>query len=327
MSFPGQLTDAGPGELFWQGADAPPDGGLAPEPEGPEALNNRGATRFAHGDAAGALADFDLALRLRPQYPEALNNRGIVRHRLGDAAGALVDFDRAVELHPRYAEALSNRAVTRTAVGDPAGALADFDRAVGIRPDFAEALHGRAAALRAWGDLDGAMADYGRVLGLVPADQAAPVYHRRAAIRVAQRRFADAVAECTAALALDPSAAMAYLSRGHARYHLRDLGGLADYRAAFQIDPVAAAADVVRLVVEDLADVDAVLKNCRQHLRLCPDDIVAYARRGLTLLLLGRETEAARDFADMLRRAPDWTDHLERMMRAAREHGAGPRAA
>jgi tetratricopeptide (TPR) repeat protein len=318
MSSPGLLTDSDPSEFFWGGADA--------APEDPEALNNRGAARFASGDAAGALADFDLALRLRPQYPEALNNRGIVRHRLGDAAGALADFDSAIEFHPRYAEALANRAVTRTAVGDLAGALADFDRAVGIRPDFAEALHGRAAALRAWGDLDGAMADYGRVLGLVPPEQAAPVYHLRAAIRVAQRRFADAVAECTEALALDPSAAMAHLSRGHARYHLRDLDALADYRAAFAIDPPAAAADVVRLVVEDLADVEAVLKNCRQHVRLCPDDITAYARRGLTLLLLGREEEAARDFEDMLRRAPDWTGHLELMVRAARAHAGGPRA-
>jgi tetratricopeptide (TPR) repeat protein len=320
MDMSGLVIEGDSSEPFWRGADEVPAAGPEPAPDGPEGWNNRGAARYARGDVAGALADLDRALDLRPEYPEALNNRGIVRHRLGDAAGALADFDRALGLRPRYAEALNNRAVTRMAIGDLAGALADFDRAIGVRPDYADAYHGRAAALHAWGDCDGALADYTRVLDRIPTEAAAPIHHLRAAVLVTQRRFADAVAECTRALALDPAFCLAYLSRGHARYHLRDLGGLDDYRAAFRIDPVAAAADVARMVARDLADVDEVLENCRKHIRISPDDVVAYARRGLTLLLLGREDEAARDFAEGLRRSPDWADHLALMVAAAREH-------
>src|SRR6185503_20576332 len=107
----------------------------------------------------------------------------------------------------------------------------------------------------------------GRVLDLIPTEAAAPVHHLRAAVLVTQRRFADAVTECTRALAIDPAFCLAYLSRGHARYHLRDLGAADDYRAAFRIDAAAAAADVARMVARDVADVEAVLENCRKHIR------------------------------------------------------------
>jgi len=295
-----------------------------PKPEVPEDWNNHGAARYAHGDFAGATAAFDRALGLRPEYPEALNNRGIVRQGMGDTFGAVADFDRALTLRPRYAEALVNRAVSRMAAGDLAGALADFDRAVGVRPDYADAYHGRAAALHAWGDLDAALTDYGRVLDLIPTEAAAPVHHLRAAVLVTQLKFADAVAECTRALSIDPGFVMAYLSRGHARYHLRDLGGLDDYQAAFRTDPAAAAVDVVRTVIRDLADEETVLENCRKHIRICPDDVVAYGRRGLTLLLRGREADAARDFETMLRLSPDWEPHLALMVRTARDQTSGP---
>jgi tetratricopeptide (TPR) repeat protein len=284
-----------------------------------EALNNRGAARYAGGDLAGALADFDRALELNPRYAEALNNRGIVRQARGDCAGALTDFDQALAIRPRYAEALYNRAAVRLALRDAAGAVPDLDRAIGIRPTYADAYLSRAAALDALGDLDGAAADYDQALRLVPRPAAAPVYQLRAGVRFRQRRFAGAVADCDRALERDPGLCLAYISRGNARYHLRDLGGLADYRAAFALDPWAAAADVIRFLADDVReDSAAALENCRKHLRICPDDVVAYARRGLTRFLLGQAAEAAKDFEEALRRSPDWRDHLELLIETAR---------
>src|SRR5262249_37010412 len=210
----------------------------APDPDSPEAWNNRGAGWYARGDVAGALAAFDRALELRPDYPEALNNRGIVRHRLGDPA-ALADFDRAVELRPRYAEALNNPAGTRMALGDLTGALADFDRGIGVRPDSAEAYHGRAGALHASGDLDGALADYDRVIGLVPPGAAAPVHQLRAVVLLTQGRFAEAAAAATRALEIDPRVCMAYLARGSARHHLRDPRAVNGLRAAVRLHAAA----------------------------------------------------------------------------------------
>jgi serine/threonine-protein kinase len=285
-----------------------------------EAWNNRGATRYVRGDRAGALADFNRALELRPRYAEAANNRGIVRHALGDRAGALADFDLALAIQPRYAEALCNRGGARHAAADLDGAVADFDRAVGIRPDYAEAYHGRASVLQAGRDLDGAVADYDRALRLIPAHAAAPVWHLRGGVRFHQRRFAEAVADYDRALAINPQLCMVYISRGSARYHMRDPAALADYATAFALDGAATAAEVIRLLAADAAeDADAVLKNCRQHIRICPEDVMAYARRGLTLVILGRAAEAAPDLAQVLRRSPEWKERLDLLIETARQ--------
>jgi tetratricopeptide (TPR) repeat protein len=304
-----------------RGAVAEFERALATAPDSPEVYNNRGATRHALGDLAGAQADLDRALAINPRYPEAYNNRGIVCHALGDLAGALGDFDRALGLRPRYAEALCNRGITRQAVNDLDGAIADFDRAVGARPDYAEAYHGRAAVLQAQGDLEGAFADYDQVLRLIPRQAAAPVYHLRGGIRFRQRRFAEAVVELDRALEIEPRFCMAYISRGNARYHLRDRNARADYRAALEINSSAAAAEIIRILATDLQEgAEGVLENCRKHVRVCPDDVVAYARRGLTLLLQGKEAEAAGDFEQCLREGPAWKAHLELLVETARRH-------
>src|SRR5207244_2718255 len=247
------------------------------------------------GNLPGALADINRALEMNPRYAEAYNNRGIVRQVMGDLAGALADFTSAVDIRPRYAEALTSRAAVRQASRDLVGALADFDRAIGIRCDYAEACLGRADALHAWGDLEAAIADYDQVLLLIPRQAAAPVYHLRAGVRFSQRRFAEVLADCNVALEIDSGLCMAYVTRGNARYHLRDAAALADYRTAFQMDRQATAAEIIRFLAEDLRrNADEVFDNCRKHIRIFPNDIVAYARRGLSCLLQGKEEEAAR---------------------------------
>jgi tetratricopeptide (TPR) repeat protein len=292
---------------------------LEVDPRCAEAWNNRGAMRRATGDLAGALADFNRALEIHPRYAEAYNNRGIARHATGDVSGALNDFDKALEIHPRYAEALSNRATSRQALGDPHGALADFDQALSIRPDYAEAYFGRASARLARKDLDGAILDCDQALQLIPPQAAAPVYHLRGGARAGQLRFADAIADYSRAIEIDPGFCMAFISRGNARHHLRDAGALVEYQAAFRINPQAAAAEVIRMLILNFQeDGDLVFENCRKHLRIYPDDIVAFARRGLTLLLQGKETEAERDFEQCLRRSPAWKDHLELLIETAR---------
>jgi serine/threonine-protein kinase len=293
-----------------------------------EAWNNRGAVRHLLGDPAGALADFDRALEIRPDYAEAYNNRGIIRHALGELTGALADFDRALELLPCYAEAVGNRATTRHVLGDWSGALADYDQALGINPDHADAYFGRASLRHALGDLAGALADYDQVLRLIPRQNAAPVYHLRGGVRISQRRFREAIADYDQALQIDPRLCMVYLSRANARHHLRDLACGDDYRMAFQLNSQATAAEIIRILVSDLhTDAAVVLENCGKHVRFCPEDSIIYARRGLSLWLLGREAEAVRDFEQCLQRGPDWKAYLDLLIEAAKRHRAVHREA
>jgi hypothetical protein len=84
---------------------------------------------------------------------------------------------------------------------------------------------------------------------------------------------------------------------------------------AFRLDPRLAAAEIVRVLLEDLArDPEAVQTNCRKHLRINPDDLVAYARRGLTRLLRGEGAEAEEDFRELLRRGPEWSEVLRHLI-------------
>ena len=284
----------------------------------------RGAARHAQGDLAGALADFDRALALSPDCPEIRNNRGAVRHDQGDLTGALADFDRALALNPGYPEAYQNRGVARHAQGDLAGALEDYHQALALNPRYAGAYHNRGVARHAQGDLTGALADLDRALELTPDHAAAEIYHDRGGARHALGDYAGALADYHRALEIRPRFCAAYISRGNARYHLRDLAGFADYRMAFTIDPQLAVGEVVRHLVADLRrDPVAVLSNCRKHLRINPDDLTAYARRCLTLLLLGRAEEAEPDLDQIRRRSPEVLPCLVLLVDGVKQHRGG----
>jgi Flp pilus assembly protein TadD len=49
-------------------------------------------------DVAGAIADYDEAIRLNPQDADVYQNRGIARRALGNVAGAIADYDQALGL-------------------------------------------------------------------------------------------------------------------------------------------------------------------------------------------------------------------------------------
>jgi serine/threonine-protein kinase len=324
---------------------------------GAEALNRRAIARFSQGDPAGALDDFSQAVALAPGYAEAWNNSGLVRQVLGRLGEALADFDQALAARPDYPEALTNRGRARQALGDLAGARADLDWALACAsgPFVASVLHNRAALRQAQGDLAAALADLNLALRIDPEhtasyvcrglarkeagdlsgaradldaalERAAPhnqatVYHARGGVRVLQNDFAGAIADYDQAIALEPENHLYYLSRGNARYHRRDVRGAVDFRMAFRLDPEGTAREVARLLAADTQrDAAAVLDNCDKHLRLSDRDALAHARRGLTLLLVGREAEAARDLARFRALVPDLAPLLARVIDLAREH-------
>jgi tetratricopeptide (TPR) repeat protein len=286
-------------------------------PNTPEDWNNRATMRHLGGGGAAALDDLAEALRLRPAYPEALNNRGFIRHALGDCAGAVPDFDAALSLAPRYFEALCNRARAWQAIGQPQRALADLEEALAVRPGDAEAHAAQAAVLMDLGQWEAALAAYDEVLARIPRAAAAGIYHSRGSVRVRQRKFAEALAEFNTVLEIAPTMCLGYVSRGNVRYHLRDPDAARDYWTAMQLDPELAATDIARFIIDDAGnDAEEVLKNCRQHLRIWPLDVVARARRALTLLVLDRPDEAALDFERIVALLPQWAPFLQRLLDA-----------
>lgn len=96
-----------------------------------------------------AVEDFHQAMRTTTalNHPAAWTQRGITKRASGDEAGAEYDFSEAVRIYPHHAPAWMQRALLRYDRGDWSGALADFEKRAGLKPhDDAR----DAAALRAW---------------------------------------------------------------------------------------------------------------------------------------------------------------------------------
>jgi tetratricopeptide (TPR) repeat protein len=295
-------------------------------PDFPEAWNNSGLVHMGLAQYDRAITDFDRALVVRPDYPEACTNRGRAREKRGDLTGAGADFERALECceGPFVASILHNRGALRQRLGDLAGARADFDRALEIDPDHTSTYVLRAELHKLVGNLAGARADLDRALESVTDHHRATVFHKRGGVRVLQNDFVGAVADYDECLALEPENSIFYISRGNARYHLRDVRAIIDYRMAFRLDAELTSRELARTIAEGArADVADTLENCRKHLRIDPRDAVALVRRALTLLLLGQDAEAEIALEQARAMRSDMRAYLDRLVEQVRELAKG----
>lgn len=129
-------------------------------------------------DYSGAIADFDMAIKINPKHAKAYYNRGLVKNYFQDHldeidnfsrtnergseftesncstdlrmnfgyrnySGAIADFDKAIEINPRYAKAYYRRGIVKNYYQDHYGALMDFNKVIEVNPAYAEAYYRR----------------------------------------------------------------------------------------------------------------------------------------------------------------------------------------
>lgn len=99
---------------------------------------NRGIIRARLSDFAGALSDYDHAIKLNPNQPEAYLNKGaLVLKAQQDWRQARQLFDAALDRHTRRPEiAYFGRAISNELAGDLAGAMADYQKASELAPNW-----------------------------------------------------------------------------------------------------------------------------------------------------------------------------------------------
>ena len=90
---------------------------------------NRGLCRFDMHDDAGALQDYDTALKLNPDDSSSWFQRGNVHLSMGNLDAAESDFSKALELDAEFAKAWMNRGVVRYRKGQKQLAAEDLTRA------------------------------------------------------------------------------------------------------------------------------------------------------------------------------------------------------
>ena len=233
---------------------------IAADPNHSEYYFERAGVHRRIGDWEAALSDYEAATRLSPPYPEPYYNRADLALELGDLDTALADFSYVLELEPSFLDAYVNRASVLYELGEVEAARRDVAAGLALDPEQAhllclkgliahddgrpvEACEALDAALErdpslaaAWsnrgalhfdeGEVDSAIACLGRALEL---DQDSTVLSNRGLAYESAGRWAEAVADYTAALGYDGAdRGELHYRRGHCllRYGDRDAARL-----------------------------------------------------------------------------------------------------
>ncbi|MFA7158440.1 MAG: tetratricopeptide repeat protein [Kiritimatiellia bacterium] len=235
-----------------------------------------------------------------PCIANAYNNRGAARYHGGDYAGAVRDYDEALRLDPNHVNSLYNRGMLCARVGDANGAIRDYSAAIAANPYWVEAYHGRGQVLEAMGDIKGALRDYSEAIRINPGHEITHV--ARGALRNKKGQYADAMVDFDAALRLNPYNAIAYKNRGVARYQKGDYAGAGrDYDEAIRLDPGNAEAYFNRAIMRTKThDLTGALSDYNTALVADPRHAGSYQNRGLLLQDLGDLLRAERDFSSAI---------------------------
>lgn len=207
------------------------------------ALVDRGRLLVRQGRFDDGRKDFDRALSHNPRNAEALAARGhswVAQGRSKKAAAALADFNAALAIDPNNAAALNARGDYYLAVLKPEQAIADFDKALAAHPDDDVVLFNRGVAWKQLNRYDRALRDFNAVLRITPGDPMS-----LAAKGDAYRQLGDLLLArdfYDAALKADPRNAQSWQARGEIRAALGDgPGGDADKAQARKLDPAVEA--------------------------------------------------------------------------------------
>lgn len=213
----------------------------AKPPDLAEAYRNRGMAYGLERNLERAFADYDRAIEVDPGNPRGFLVRGNALSERKDTAGAIADYSRAIALDPNYVMALSGRAEAYRSARDYSHAIADYDRLIALEPDAPVSWVQRGAIKLEARQSEGALQDYDQAVKL--AGQFAWPWTYRCWARGLSGRLQEALADCNAALRIDPAdetgvGESAFANRGviHLKRGEYD-AAISDFDAALKNDP------------------------------------------------------------------------------------------
>jgi tetratricopeptide (TPR) repeat protein len=292
---------AGKGQVHLALADM--DEALRLEQTGPM-FRFRGNLRLGQGDFDGAIADFDMAIRLGPRDATAFNDRGRSYVYKGDMDRAYSDFDTAVRFAPDYPSALSNRGFCRIERGEIDAAFADLNEAIRLDPKNSTAYRNRGSAHLQRQEFDPAIADCTEALRLNPRNADALAFRGCALLK--KREARAAVEDLTAAIELGHRDAEDFGSRGTGYLALGDVeGALGDLIEATRLDPNTESYFYNRACAYAAkGDLGRAIADLSEAIRLEPGNASSWEARGLFHLLGSESVAALADLTEALRLDP-----------------------
>ena len=130
----------------WAAPYASCSASLSPNRKGNQAYVRRGNVQTAIGGYAGAIADYNEAVKLAPSDPTGWAGKCWSRALAGELPAALSDCNEMVKLRPNDPYALVIRGFARLKAGQFDGAIADYNAALKHDAKNPSALYGRGTA-------------------------------------------------------------------------------------------------------------------------------------------------------------------------------------
>ena len=164
-------------------------------------------------------------------YEDSYFAQGLRLLDLGDCAAAAAQFDKALKLGlGDMAQLYVYRAEALACLGDFRAAHQNIEAALQLRPYLASAFTVRGHIHRAQSQADRAISDYTTAIHIEPGDDEA--WFNRALAYEWRRQFAEAEADLTRVVELNPDSGAAHEIRGRLRARRFDYrGAIADIRA------------------------------------------------------------------------------------------------
>jgi len=191
---------------------------------------------FKAGRTGVAAQAYREVLNQIPDQPDALHMLGVIAQQMGRTELALQLFDETLRTAPRFAQAWSNRALILRVLKRHDEALQSAREAIACDPKHADGWDMAGLLLRENREYKAACEHHARAAALAPNN---PLIQNNYAIALAAiGRVKDAFRAATKAIALNPSFAIAHLTRGNI---LNEAGwaerAVAEFRKAREILP------------------------------------------------------------------------------------------
>jgi tetratricopeptide (TPR) repeat protein len=187
------------------------------------AIDMRGNAKVLLADFAGAIADYDLALKQNPGYARSYVNRGYALSKQGKWAEAIADYERAIVLEPGSFPAINNLSVARYEMKDYEGAAAAASRAITLSRDPLQAglaYHNRGRAEAALGNSARALEDFSQSLAFNPGYY--PSWTCRAGEKIKRGDCHGALEDIGQAIRIDPADQLARILKVEAQHRMND---------------------------------------------------------------------------------------------------------
>jgi TolB-like protein/tetratricopeptide (TPR) repeat protein len=152
---------------------------------------------FCEQNYDAAIASFEKARQLAPKTSDALEALALVSRRVGEWRLSLEYFRQAIEIDPRNTSLLASYGDTYVELREYSFALKVYDQLLEISPDNVEALVSKADIYQRTGNLSEAAT----LLSRVPSDPSYENFFVQIWQRIYERRFADAIAMVSDAIA------------------------------------------------------------------------------------------------------------------------------